>query len=200
MTKTIRYILLTLMLITMLSVPTSARTASSIGASHPAFANAVKRGRIKLRRVKVGRTTLIYDTKIPKKRVRAVKRWIVFLPRKVQKTARRVYFLRRSAYLKTGGADLENTLGYEIFEEREIYFYSSADYDDMQAVLFHEFGHAYDNRTGKYLKYSSSKEWHKIGRGSGNRAEYFAECFADYFAFLYTREARFISRLLKGGR
>lgn len=56
------------MLIVMLSVPTSGRTASSIGASHPAFAKAVKRGRIKLRRVKVGRTTLIYDTKIPKAR------------------------------------------------------------------------------------------------------------------------------------
>ena len=197
MTKTIRYILLTLMLIVMLSVPTSARTASSIGASHPDFANTVKRGKIKLKRVKVGRTVLIYDTKIPKKRVRAVKRWIAFLPKKVQKTARRVYFLRRSAYLKTGGADLENTLGYEIFEDREIYFYSSADYDDMQAVLFHEFGHAYDNRTGKYLKYSSSAKWDKISKGSGNRAEYFADCFSDYYGFLYTKESQFISRVLK---
>ena len=198
MTKTIRYILLTLMLITMLSVSTSARTASSIGASHPAFANAVKRGKIKLKRVKVGRTVLIYDTKIPKKRVRAVKRWIKFLPKKVQRTAKRVYFLRRSAYMKTGRkADLEDTLGYEVFEDREIYFYSSSDYDEMQNTLFHEFGHAYDNRTGKYLKYSSSAKWDKISKGSGNRAEYFADCFSDYYGFIYTEESQFISRVLK---
>ena len=139
----------------------------------------------------------MYDSKIPKKRIRAVKRWIKFLPKKVQKSAKRVYFLRRSAYLKTGGADLEGTLGYEIFEDREIYFYSSADYDDMQAVLFHEFGHAYDNRTGKYLKYSSSAKWDKISKGSGNRAEYFADCFSDYYGFLYTKESQFISRVLK---
>lgn len=197
MNKFKRYVVLILTLFVMLSISVSAKTTSSIGSSYPTFVKAVKKKKIKLKTAKVGRTTLVYDTKIPKKRVRAVKRWISFLPRKVQKTARRVYFLRRSAYLKTGGADLEGTLGYEIFEEREIYFYSTADYDDMQAVLYHEFGHAYDNRTGKYLKYSSSAKWDKISKGSGNRAEYFADCFSDYYGFLYTKESQFISRVLK---
>ena len=193
-----KYLILILTLFVMLSISASAQTTSNIGSSYPTFVKAVKKKKIKLKTAKVGRTTLVYDTKIPKKRVRTVKRWIKFLPKKVQRTAKRVYFLRRSAYMKTGRkADLEDTLGYEVFEDREIYFYSSSDYEEMQNTLFHEFGHAYDNRTGKYLKYSSSAKWDKISKGSGNRAEYFADCFSDYYGFLYTKESQFISRVLK---
>ena len=198
MNKFKRYVVLILTLFVMLSISASAQTTSNIGSSYPTFVKAVKNKKIRLKTAKVGRTTLVYDTKIPKKRVRAVKRRIKFLPKKVQKTARCVYFLRHSAYMKTGRkADLEDTLGYEVFEDREIYFYSSSDYEEMQNTLFHEFGHAYDNRTGKYLKYSSSAKWDKISKGSGNRAEYFADCFSDYYGFLYTKESQFISRVLK---
>ena len=198
MNKIKRYMILVLALFLLISVPSSAKTAETIGKDYPSFTRAVRNKRIILKYVRVGKTTLIYDSKVSMKRVKAVKRWIKFLPSKVQRASSKVYFLRHSSFMKTGRKkDLENVLGYEIFEDKEIYLYSMSDYEEMQSTLYHEFGHAYDNRTGKYLKYSSSAEWHKIGKGYGNRAEYFADSFSEYYCYLYTKEARFITKVLK---
>lgn len=166
--------------------------ASVNGAKQPAFVRAVKQKKIRIKRVRVGKTLLAYDKAVKPKHVKNVKRWIKALPRSVQMSAKRVYLLTHKHYLLTGTKkELDLTYGYYLHSRKEIYLYV---HRDMKDTLYHEFGHAYDSHHKLYA-FSHLKAWQKIVAGE-DPVEAFAETFADLFYFLNEPAYHFIYKLI----
>lgn len=185
--------------ISLTAVPSHAYFRGWYGVSRAEFQTAIKTKQLKLKKSKVGKTVLYYDSKLPKKRVRLVKKWIKKLPAKVQKSAKQVYFLRKSMYMKTGDRiELSDTYGYEIAELKQIFFYNIKDTDELQAVLYHEFGHAYDSAK-KIFKNSNAKQWRHVVKtylGGGDPQEWYADIFADFFCFFADPDYAYILKTL----
>lgn len=195
-----KYLLTFLAAFLLLTTPVSAHFSGWYGSTKTEFRTALKTKKLVLKKSKVGKTTLYYDSKLSKKRVKLVKKWIRQLPSKVQRSAKKVYFLRKSMYMKTGDKAIRNTLGYEIVPYKEIYFYNVSDTDDLRNTLWHEFGHAWDSRKSQF-KLSSTKAWKSIIRvqyaSSKNYEEWFADLFAEYFEFMSEPENAYIAKVLK---
>lgn len=182
-------------------VPVNAAGRGWYGSTRTEFQNAIKQKKLKLKKVKVGKTILLYDSKLPAKRVKLVKKWIRQLPAKVQKSARKIYFLRKKYYLMTGKG-LKDTSGYSMFPEREIWFYNVSDSDELMDTIFHEFGHCWD-WNGKKFKLSNSNEWERIWvswlGASEDPTEWFAYCFAELWTTLQDPDFSYIYKHLAGG-
>lgn len=134
---------------------------------------------VKLKRVKVGKTYLYYERGIKAKHIKRVKKWIKALPKKVQRTAKRVYLLKRKTYRKTG-INIKDTLGYFIVGRKQIYLYPTGGYE-LKNTLYHEYGHAWDCRK-KPFGDSDTKTWKALTReyaGTYDRNEHYAETFAE---------------------
>ena len=179
-------------------VPVNAAGRGWYGSTRTEFQNAIKQKKLKLKKVKVGKTILLYDSKLPAKRVKLVRKWIHQLPAKVQKSARKVYFLRKKDFLMTGDEWLDDAYGYEIVETKEIYFYNHGDSEELRDTLYHEFGHAWDSRKKKF-QLSSKKEWKTVVNkylGGGDKQEWFAYVFAELLAFLKDPDFAYVSKTL----
>ena len=173
---------------------------ANVGTYRAEFKAAVKQKKVILRKAKVGKTVLYYDTKLPKKRVKAVKKMILYLPAKVQKTAKKVYFLRKKIFALTLRPGLPaDTVGYAILDGyQEIYIYGRGSAAPIRSTLYHEFGHTYDSRKKTYGT-SSGKKWKKIVKtyiGGGDPHEWYADIFAAFFELFRDQDYDYIRRSL----
>lgn len=193
-----RFLVIGLPIILLLFFPINIH-AEVCGVTNPNFSQAVKQKKIVLKKSRVGKTTLYFDSKVSSKKVKLIKKWIKQMPTKVQRCAKKIYLMRRRYYdLTAKGA--HNTYAYFVFKSKEIYIWNNKDTNEMRHTIFHEFGHAYDCRK-KHLEHSSKDQWEKILRTNycdyENKHEKFADLFADYFEFLLEDENVFITNALK---
>lgn len=191
-------LILALAVIVLLTTPVSASTATADGSRASAFRAEIKAKHIKLRKYSCAGTVLYADTKLPAKRIKQVRKWIGQLPKKVQKKAKRVYFVRKKYYMLTGKG-LKPTSGYTIFPQREIWFYNVKDSDELMDTVFHEFGHCWDY-DGKRFKLSNSSAWENVMvnyfAAVTESEEYYAAVFAEYFAFINDPDFSYIHKSL----
>lgn len=195
---------LILLVLTLAFMPVSAFGAiapNADGSRAQAFQRELKAKHIKLKKYKVGGTTLYADTKLKKKRVALIKKWILGLPKKVRKKAKRIYFVRRKYYLMTG-TNLKETCGYSLFPSREIWLYNVSDSDELQDTLYHEFGHCWDwNIKKKKFTLSTTNQWEGIWvnwlGAWGDPQEYYAMIFAEYYSMLQDPDYAYIAKSLK---
>lgn len=175
--------------------------AMSYGITSPKIQTVIKQKKFKLRKMRVGKTILIYDSKISKKHIKFVKKSITTMPKNVQKSAKKVYFLRKK-YFKMSVNDTfpKMTVGYAILDDyREIYLHDRSNLSALQHTLWHEFGHTFDSRK-KTFGSSKAKKWIAILKSEyphfDSEEEYFADIFADFIEFITEPENQFIASLI----
>lgn len=172
--------------------------AAAQGSQAPAFVRERKAGRIKLKKYDCKGTTLYADTKLTKKRAMLVQGWVKRLPKKVRKRCKKIYFVRKKYYLMTG-TGLKDSYGYTIFPAREIWLYNMSDADELRDTLYHEFGHCWDYRNGKFAL-SSKTEWETVlvnyFAEVSEPEEYYAMSFAAYFDLISDPDMAYIHKTL----
>lgn len=183
------------------SVPVHAE-ATAQGHNASAFRQAQKSKRIKLKKYSCPGTVLYCDTAISKKRRNTLRKWILALPKKVRKKAKRVYFVRKKYYMMTG-VGLKGTAGYTMFPEREIWLYNVSDTDDLRDTIYHEFGHCWDwNIKKKKFTLSTTQKWALVWLNwygaEGDPCEYYAMAFAEYMGLIQDPDWNYIVKTLKG--
>lgn len=176
-----------LALLLILAVPVRADIR---GVSHPRYAAA----HVKVRRVRVGGVTLVYDRAVKGVHVSRVKAWIRALPKVVRTSARRVYLLSRAHFRMTADrGELADTYGYYIHPQKDIYLWPTSA-GRLKHTLYHEFGHAFDS-ANKLHKHSKAKAWTRLSKKE-DPIESFADEFSYFMEIITEPKYKYIHNLI----
>lgn len=198
MGKRIITVLALALLLTAMPVQATTRLTAD-GHYSNAFQAERKAKRIKLKKYSCGGTVLYCDTAISKKRRATMRKWILKLPKKIRKKAKRIYFVRKKYYMLTGKG-LKQSAGYTLLPAREVWLYNVSDTDDLRDTLYHEYGHCWDWHGTKFTL-STTTEWERIWvtwyGAEGDPIEYYAMAFAEYMGLIQDPDWAYIIKTLQ---